>query len=190
MVKIGFFGDSYVEGVGDPQGGGWVGRLCQASAISLHNFGRQGDTSGDVLDRWQRQFATTNCDRLVFSFGANDCLNDDNRRPRVSQLDRLKNTKAILVAASQQVPTLLISPLPIADNEKVTLRIADLARQQAVVARANAVPYINIFSAVQASNAWYQEAMVGDGAHPSAGGYQFVADMLERDATWQHWLGV
>lgn len=187
-MKIAFFGDSFVAGIGDPSGIGWVGRLCAASGIDYVNFSIQGDTSEDVLGRWHPQAASANCDKFVFSFGANDCLNSENRRPRVSQLDRLKNAKTIVSAARAQAPTLLISPLPVADDKKITLRIADMARQLSVVARANAVPYVNIFDEVNASSVWRDEALAGDGAHPAAGGYQLVADILARDPIWQEWL--
>ncbi len=183
-----FFGDSFVLGVGDPEGLGWVGRICQAQNLSFQNFGVQGDTSADVLARWQQQAESTRCEALVFSFGANDCLNGDNRRPRVSQLDRLKNTKSILSAARQMVPTLLISPLPVADDEKITDRIADMARQLATIARANGVMYANIFEEVRASAVWQQEALAGDGAHPGAAGYAHVAEILSHNPVWRDWL--
>lgn len=186
--KIGFFGDSFVLGVGDPEGLGWVSRVCQAEKLKFKNFGVQGDTSADVLARWRQQAEAARCDAAVFSFGANDCLNGENRRPRVSQLDRLKNTKAILSAARQRGPTLLISPLPVADDEKITDRIADMARQLATIARANGVMYANIFDEVRASPVWREEALAGDGAHPATGGYAHIAEILPQNPVWRTWL--
>lgn len=186
--KIGFFGDSFVLGVGDPEGLGWVGRICKAEQLSPRNFGVQGNTSADVLARWRQQAEAARCDATVFSFGANDCLNGENRRPRVSQLDRLKNTKAILSAAKQMGPVLMISPLPVADDEKITDRIADMARQLATIARANGVMYANIFEEVRASAVWRQEALAGDGAHPATGGYAHVAELLSQNSVWRDWL--
>lgn len=185
---IGFFGDSFVRGVGDPENLGWVGRVCQTEKLCIKNFGVQGDTSADVLARWRQQAEAARCTALVFSFGANDCLNGDNRRPRVSQLDRLKNTKAILSAAKRMGPTLLVSPLPIADNEKITDRIADMARQLMTIARANGVMYANVFEEVRASTVWREEALAGDGAHPGVLGYAYVAEILSQNPVWQAWL--
>ncbi|MBO6504730.1 MAG: hypothetical protein JJ850_05010 [Kordiimonadaceae bacterium] len=185
---IGFFGDSFVTGVSDPEGLGWVGRICQADNLRFKNFGVQGDTSEDVLARWRKQAEAARCSALVFSFGANDCLNGDNRRPRVGQLDRLKNTKTILSAAKQMGPTLLVSPLPIADDEKITDRIADTARQLTTIARANGVLYANIFEDVRASSVWREEALAGDGAHPGAAGYAHVADILSQNSVWRDWV--
>ena len=85
-------------------------------------------------------------------------------------------------------PTLLVSPLPIADDEKITDRIADTARQLATIARANGVMYANIFEDVRSSATWQEEALAGDGAHPGAAGYMYVAEILSQNSAWQDWV--
>lgn len=85
-------------------------------------------------------------------------------------------------------PTLLVSPLPIADDEKITDRIADTARQLATIARANGVMYANIFEAVRASSVWREEALAGDGARPGSGGYAHAAHILSENPVWRSWI--
>lgn len=187
-MKIAFFGDSFIAGTGDPRGGGWVGRLAAAGGFDAVNLGVGGDTGPDVLARWQAEADRAAPDALVFSFGANDCLIGEDGRIRVKEVDRLKTAKAIMAAAGRRLSTLFVSPLPVADDPKANFRIADMARHLSLVARINRVGYVDIFKDVQACDVWRDEALAGDGAHPGAGGYQAVADMVAADPTWQDWL--
>jgi hypothetical protein len=57
-MRICFIGDSLVNGVGDPTGLGWVGRVATAARrrghdITAYNLGIRRDTSGDIAVRWQ-----------------------------------------------------------------------------------------------------------------------------------------
>ena len=187
-MRIGFFGDSFVLGIGDPDFKGWVGRLADSAGFTALNHGIQGDTSTDVLKRWRAEADADKADRLVFSFGANDCLLTERKRITVGQVDRLKNAKAIMMAARAQWPVLFISPLPIASDSAATNRIGEMARQLATVAQINGAAYVNIFEAVKNDPVWLQEAMAGDGAHPSNAGYSRVAELIKDHPVWQSWL--
>lgn len=186
-MKVAFFGDSFIAGVGDPTGLGWAGRLADASGFDAANFGVGGETGPDVLARWQAEADRAAPDALVFSFGANDCLIGEDGRIRVKEVDRLKAAKAIMAAAGRRLPTLFVSPLPVAGDPKANVRIADMARHLGLVARINRVAYVDVFKGVQACDVWRTEALSGDGAHPGAGGYQAVADLIAADQVWQHW---
>ncbi len=80
-VRVLFFGDSLVAGVGDETGLGWVGRSVAAAhaagiALTPYNLGVRRDTSRDILSRWENEarprLAVEATMRVVFSFGAND----------------------------------------------------------------------------------------------------------------------
>ena len=185
-MTITFIGDSFTLGVGDSENKGWVGRVCEEAGISYKNAGVQGDTSDDIMERWRE--AAAGADKLVFCFGTNDCLLNEHRRVRVGKVERLKNAKAIMMAASRMAPTLFISPFPIAENEIATKCIADTARQLSVVAKMNKVPYVNIFDAMKGAEAWHREALDGDGAHPSDEGYVEAAKLIADHAVWQEFL--
>ncbi len=186
-MKIAFFGDSFIAGVGDPHGLGWVGRLAATVVFDVVNFGVGGDTGPDVLARWQAEADSVSPDALVFSFGANDCLIGEDGRIQVKEVDRLKAAKSVMASAGRRLPTLFVSPLPVAGDPKANFRIADMARHLGLVARINRVAYVDIFKEVQTSDVWCAEALAGDGAHPGAGGYQAVADMIAAYQAWQDW---
>ncbi|MDQ3850891.1 MAG: GDSL-type esterase/lipase family protein, partial [Actinomycetota bacterium] len=78
--RVLFVGDSFVAGVGDESGLGWVGRVVAASyagghPITAYNLGVRGETSHDVAQRWRAEARPrvrpgTDC-RVVFSLGSN-----------------------------------------------------------------------------------------------------------------------
>ncbi|NVJ99299.1 MAG: hypothetical protein HWE25_14180 [Alphaproteobacteria bacterium] len=187
-MKIGFFGDSFTAGIGDPEGKGWAGRLCDAEGHTHVNFGVPGDTSEGVMARWQAEAEGHGFDRLVFMVGSNDALLNEHRRVTINEVNRLKNAKAIMVGARAMAPTLFISALPVADDGPASGRIGDMARQMGMIARINRVAYVDICAEVAASSVWRDEAMANDGAHPGAGGYRLVADLIAANPVWQGFI--
>ncbi len=187
-MTICFIGDSFIKGVGDTQNKGWAGRVCEEAGIKYKLAGVAGDTSVDVLERWQE--AAEGASKLVFCFGANDCLLNDYKRVRVSQVERLKNAKAIMQAASRKMPTLFISPFPIAENEIATRCISDTARQLGDVTKMNKTPYVNVTAQIKELNIWNQEALANDGAHPADQGYKAAAEVIAANAVWQEFLKI
>jgi lysophospholipase L1-like esterase len=56
-MRICFFGDSFVNGTGDDDGLGWVGRVVARARqggrdVTAYNLGIRRDTSADVAARW------------------------------------------------------------------------------------------------------------------------------------------
>ena len=59
--RVCFIGDSFVQGTGDPTGLGWVGRVVSETKqagwnITGYNLGVRGETSRDIMARWEREF--------------------------------------------------------------------------------------------------------------------------------------
>jgi len=194
-LRIAFFGDSFVNGFGDPDGLGWVGRVCAAAIVRGHvvtgyNAGIRRNTSADVRARWRgealcRLPAEHSC-TLVFSFGVNDCLVDNGRR-MLEQAATTANTRHILADAKTLAPTLMVGPPPIADAD-VNARVAALIPDLQAVCGELAVPFLDVFGALQSSTTWVREAATNDGAHPGRGGYQALAALVDRWPPWRAWL--
>ncbi len=98
-MRICFFGDSLVNGTGDDDGLGWVGRVVAQARhggcdVTAYNLGVRRDTSADVAARWMGEarlrLPAEHDGRLVFSFGANDCIaSDEDGSPRVKPADSI-----------------------------------------------------------------------------------------------------
>ncbi len=193
-IRIYFIGDSYVNGTGDPAFLGWPGRACAASrseqtAITCYNLGVRGDTSTDVLRRWEQEVASRRLiphdGRVVFGFGANDCWIEEGRT-RVDRTDTVRNTEQILSQAQARFPTLMIGPPPGID-EGEDARRQDISARLGEIAGRIGVPYLEVIQALRADGIWRNEAALGDRIHPAAGGYSALAKLvLAWPAWWFH----
>lgn len=194
-LRIAFFGDSFVNGFGDPDGLGWVGRVCAAAiarahVVTCYNCGIRRNTSADVLARWHneasRRLPPEYPRALVFSFGVNDCLLENGRR-LVAPDTSIANTRQILADAKAMAPTLMVGPPPIADAD-VNARSAALIPELQTACRDVTVPFLDIFATLQSSPVWTREVAANDGAHPTRGGYRALAELVDRWAPWRAWL--
>ncbi|MFC4373544.1 GDSL-type esterase/lipase family protein [Nocardia halotolerans] len=193
-LRICFIGDSFVQGVGDPQYRGWVGRVLAATgpAITAFNLGVRRDTSDDVLRRcWSEvepRMLPGADNRLVVSFGANDAIEEDGA-PRVSHARCLDNLATVLGESRERgVAPLVVGPPPVVGAGAVHLRRAlRLAEEMSVLCRAQGVPFVDVTAELAGDTVWVREASDGDGAHPGAGGYQRLADLVLA-GSWHRWV--
>ena len=71
------FGDSITAGVDDTENGGWVALLqhyfdINEAKITVHNFGVSGNTTDDLLDRFEAECRGAKPDAIIFAIGIND----------------------------------------------------------------------------------------------------------------------
>ncbi len=203
-LRIGFVGDSIVNGTGDATMLGWTGRVCAAAAAAGHDIthydlGIRGDTSTLIRARWRDETARRLPEgfkaALFFGFGINDCVHLDGVR-RVTPATSLANTRAILAEAKAWRPTLFIGPTPIDFRERaaqfypgVSLSldgrdISELNRGLLQAAAEVGVPALDLHSPLSAADAWIKAIASGDGVHPPPQGY---AAMAERITAWPAW---
>lgn len=176
------FGDSFVAGIGDPQGLGWVGRAVAravADGVPAHavNLGVGGATSRDVLGWWLPRsllhVSEEDDMRLVVSFGANDAI-EGRIAPEVSA----SALGSILDgAAERRLGVFVVGPGPVGEGSDDARVLALDDRFAALTAR-RGVPYVPVARALLADATWTKEARRGDGAHPGAGGYDVMTNLV------------
>jgi lysophospholipase L1-like esterase len=198
-MRVCFFGDSFVNGTGDDDGLGWVGRVVARARqagrdLTAYNLGIRRDTSADVAARWLQEarlrLSAEHGDHLVFSFGTNDCVTHDlEGRPRVTSAESLSNAETILTTAGDWLPTLMIGPSSVAGETDVNDRICALSADYAKLCNRLGVPYLEVGRLTLDSPVWRQEAIAGDGAHPNRGGYALLADAVSGWPPWRAWTG-
>ncbi|MGH3982736.1 MAG: GDSL-type esterase/lipase family protein [Pseudonocardiaceae bacterium] len=193
-VRICVLGDSYVVGVGDLTGRGWVGHVASAARarghnLTVYNLGVRRDTSVDVSRRWFGEVRLRLTDGDVFgvvpAFGVNDVDVRSGRRlvPRSRTLAVLG--KMLDDARGARWATFVVGPPPVADLE-TTQRIGDLATGIGQVCAARKVPFVNVAAALSCDEVWNQEVAAGDAYHPSARGYERLAALIREPLLW--WL--
>jgi acyl-CoA thioesterase I len=175
--------------VGDPEALGWTGRVTAAAwaeglQLTPYVLGVRRQSSEDVVARMEaearpRIAAET---RLVLSFGANDATWEDGG-PRVAPEASVAALRAALgIADRLALPAFVVGPPPVADD-------AHADRIEALSARMRAacpVPFVDVAGALRGSGPWIAEASAGDGAHPGAGGYAQLAELVR--APFLQWL--
>ncbi len=203
-LRIGFIGDSIVNGTGDATMLGWTGRVCATAAsaghhITHYDLGVRGDTSTLIRERWRaeavRRLPEACRAALVFSFGINDCVHLDGGR-RVALDASLANARAILAEAKAWRPTLFVGPTPIDPRERaaqfypgvaLALDLRDIGTLNRTLLDAVSdvgVPALDLFTPLCASDGWAAAIARGDGVHPPAEGYALMADLI---TAWPAW---
>jgi acyl-CoA thioesterase I len=188
-MRICFVGDSMVNGTGDPLYLGWVGRVLQderkrRTELTGYNLGIRRDTTAQVLARWEAETAARLPagieGRVVFSFGGNDAAQDV--EPALS----VANAEAMITRAKARWPVLVVGVVPIA-VDGVCERCARLDGMFAGLCARLAVPYVPVFDELM-NSVWRDEARAGDGAHPGAGGYARMAELILANEAWRRWM--
>lgn len=196
--RVCFFGDSFVNGTGDDEALGWVGRLCAAERragadLTVYNLGVRRDTSADVLGRWRAEaglrLPAAVLGRLVFSFGLNDLARDEAGASRIAPARTLANAAEILGEASALWPTLMVGPPPITDDAGRNAEIVRLSADLGRLCADAGVPFLDLTAfAVEHLALWRAEAEAGDGIHPNAKSYAALAGVVGRWSAWRAWF--
>lgn len=192
-MRILAFGDSFVTGAGDPDHLGWIGRaLAGRREVTLYNLGVRRETSADIAARWRREAEPRMVDhepmRIVVSFGCNDCNLEDGAL-RVAPAKSLLNARTLLTEASRLAPVLMVGPPPTAEPD-VAVRAEELNEHLKTLCARLQAPYIDVFRPLAADGLWVREAAAWDGAHPGAGGYQRMADLVAAHPAWRAFTGL
>ena len=185
--RILFFGDSFVAGVGDPTGLGWVGRVVAAAhaagqPLTAYNLGVRRDTSADVAARWRAEARTrmTADDArygVVFAVGTNDATQQDGRL-RVEPGVAVENLGGMIrTSVAIGLDVFVVGPPPGGDLAHAE-RVRALSRRFARLACELGVAFAETAEALRDAPAWTREAVAGDGSHPAARGYAALADLV------------
>ena len=189
-MRICFVGDSMVNGTGDPAYLGWTGRVLRHERtrrpeLTGYNLGIRRDTSGQILARWReevtRRLPAEIEGRAVFSFGVNDAVQE------VDPKQSLAHAEAILDDARARWPVFMVGLVPIVpDDARERSRKLDAAFAELCVRLG--ITYLSVFDGLMQTATWLDEARAGDGAHPGAGGYARLAQLVLASAAWRRWM--
>ncbi len=211
-VRVCVIGDSIVAGTGDGSALGWTGRVAAAALadgadLTLYGLGVRGDTSREVAARWRSEadvrLPATFPRVLVFAYGLNDCAVrtwDDGRvERRVPPTETEDLTRDLLRDAQTLGPVGFVGPAPVDDERDgpqllrgVRQRIrnddvADMDRRLARISAELEVPYLALFSGLRRSRRWLGALRAGDGVHPTAVGYEALAELVDE---WPFWTAL
>jgi lysophospholipase L1-like esterase len=211
QIRVGFIGDSITHGTGDETLLGWPTRVGQAERakgfdVVVYNMGIRADTSELVEARWEAE-----CDaRLpepykratVFAVGINDSAHEKSAQrdgARVA-LDRSVDLILGMIKTARRFgPSMWVGPTPVIESmmplspyKGLSYRFANdaIARHNETYARhakEAGIEYLDLFTPLSANPAWEASLRTTDGLHPSASGYELMADLF---GDWPAWRAV
>jgi lysophospholipase L1-like esterase len=198
MQKLFIFGDSIAYGAWDPAGG-WVERLRQWMFVTtrgdynlgtfLYNLSIVGETTADLLRRFPAEMAARQPgDLIVFAAGINDAQDVDGQ-PLVTPEEVGATVRTLVQRARAWAPrlcwigltpvdesrTLPIPWMPDRSYRNARVAAVDAAIQQ--TAAAEALPYLDLFSAWTADQAYPHRLL--DGIHPNAAGHVQLCEQVK-----------
>jgi acyl-CoA thioesterase-1 len=189
-MRICFVGDSMVNGTGDHEHLGWVGRVLQderkrRAELTGYNLGVRRDRSDQIRAHWksevERRLPSEYEGRVVFSFGVNDAAQE-----RDAALT-LADAEAMLGEAKARWPVFMIGAVPMPD-EAIRHRSRALDQAYGPLCARLGVPFLSVFDDLMATPLWLDEARAGDGAHPGAGGYTRMSQLILASPVWRKWM--
>ncbi len=188
-IRICFIGDSFINGTGDETALGWAGRLCVAAnnrmQVTYYNLGIRRDTSWDSLQRWKQECTIRlpeHCDGgIVLSCGVNDTVIESGQL-RVQPDESCANISKILHGAKKYKVLMVGSP-PLGEDNQDS-RIQNLSFAFAQESKRFGVPYIDLFAPLSGDEAYKQEVLNNDGAHPKSSGYAKMASIIAASPVW------
>lgn len=188
-VRVCFFGDSWVAGVGDPKALGWVGRVAARTPASTgidlttYQLGVRGEGAEEVAVRMPMEcaprFARGDEHRVVVAVGTADAWRDVEPARSAVALD--------FGLSALSVPALVVGPAPSGDDE-FRGRLARTSDALAHVCERRGVPFVDTFTPLSGKPEW-DDARAEDGMHPNQTGYGLLAYVVLHSG-WYEWLGV
>ncbi len=208
-LRICFVGDSYINGSGDEQCLGWIGRLCERRftrefRLTFYDLGIRGATTDEIRGRWKREcqarFPDGADNRVVLQFGINDVAVIVGSGRRVEEADSVDNAEAIVSEVAGLYPTLWVG-LPPANIACSPMRPSkgmeiDFSQDTAValnrrfmtLAAKLGVPYLDIQTALLADERYMHSLTLGDQMHCDGSGYAITAEHIDQWDAWSSWF--
>ncbi len=187
-MDIGVWGDSITYGAGDSEALGWVGRLrkeCEKrdEHAGVYNFGICGDTTEDLLARFEIEAKALQPDTILFAVGTNDAAyRAGSSTTRVPLEEYKKNMQMLITQAKAFTEKVILIGLTRADEDHTR-------KSGTVFSNATTVEYNNCLRALAASESVAFVDVIdtvdsatdlADGLHPNAQGYEKMFQTILR----------
>ena len=178
-MDIGIWGDSITYGAGDSKALGWVGRLRKSydkdSEVNVYNFGVCGDTTNDLLRRFDGEAASVDPNVVIFSIGINDSKYPVNQKNNLVAIEDFEENMNTLVRCAKKYTRkiYLISATKVQEHLKEDAAFlfenTEIQRYNSVlqtISQSENILYVDVFPVLDTRRD------LADGLHPNAQGYQ------------------
>lgn len=173
-LRVVCLGDSITWGFPHGPEYSWVHMLSQKMDGEFINQGINGNTTTDMLRRFDRCVLRYKPTHVVIMGGINDIFWSDS-------FDRITTNLQTMVRLAQKQGIKVILGTPTAVDQPSIQRLGERIRNWVKgFARENGVPVIDFGAAfLDSSGKVKEELLLADGAHPSRAGYQALFDQID-----------
>lgn len=188
-MNIYIFGDSITEGYYDEEKKGWVDRLgLKMPQHRMYNFGISGDTTEDLLQRFDANVFGKNPQMIIFAIGINDSIYVPKEDRNFVEFGKFKeNIEELVEKASQICEKIVFVGLIPVDEELLTPMLWEPALHylnkeikkynDAIkeICRVKKLKFIDINSKMKKID---YKKLLSDGIHPNAKGHTWLAEKI------------
>ncbi|MGI6548787.1 MAG: SGNH/GDSL hydrolase family protein [Syntrophomonadales bacterium] len=172
MKKIVCIGDSITYGFPYGNDASWTRMLAEATGFLVINRGINGNTTGEMLDRFSRDVLSFSPDYVIIMGGANDIVWRESIDRIVWNLEEMAK-----LAQGHGIKVIFGLPTPINYPEAET-RLKRVRDWMIKHAAENDLETINFYSAFINSEGAIQEELLLDEAHPTREGYRRMFEVI------------
>lgn len=187
-MEIGIWGDSITFGSCDSEALGWAGRLRKTLPADdysqLYNFGICGETSEDLLKRFDIEAKAIGPDKIVFAIGINDSkLLSESNVNKIPPAEFEQNLNKLLHQAKDYTDQITLLGLTKVDDEWKSVRGSRFLNEEIKkydsiireVAKENNYRFISVIDVVD------PVTDLADGLHPNAAGYEKMFEKIKSE---------
>lgn len=191
-MRICIFGDSITEGFYDDEKNGWVNRIKNNfSSDEIINLGVSGDTTEDLLSRFDEDIVGKEPDMIIFAIGINDSIYLPKQKHNYVNFDKFKeNIKALIEKSKKFTGKIIFIGLTPVD-ESLTMPISwelemHYSNEQVgkydnaigELCKGENIKFIDILSDFSRED---YKSMLSDGLHPNAEGHKWMANKIAKE---------
>jgi len=190
-MNIGVWGDSITHGSCDEEALGWVGRIRKALPADdynhIYNLGICGDTSDDLMNRFDVELDAIHPEKVIFAVGINDSKFPEGSDTHLISLDKYEqNIRTLIEKSKTYAKTITVVGATRVDDEWRSARgsrfmneeIAKFNEVMKTVATEYNLDYIDVFEILDPATD------LADGLHPNAQGYQKMFEVIKANLDW------
>ena len=185
-MKMICIGDSLTYGLGIPVENSWVEILNRETEYQVVNKGVNGDTTGGMLARLERDVLRENPDVVFVMGGANDFIMGCDTSVVKANLMALIHQvyaarKKVILGFEIASDGALIPPnwARLADFEEVNKKVAAMAAWFPDFCNTFQIPYINLYQEFLDVVKGRETEYFFDGIHPNTKGHRLIADIIK-----------